>query len=57
MRAKFGRGPTVVSKKGSHKFISRYVWSDIKVQCHASKFISGNNTKVIASKPDNTCFI
>ena len=24
MRAKFGRGPTVVSKKGSFKFISRY---------------------------------
>ena len=24
MRAKFGRGPTVVSKKGSLKFISRY---------------------------------
>ena len=27
MRAKFGRGPTVVSKKGSLKFISRYVQS------------------------------
>ena len=25
MRAKFGRGPTVVSKKGSLKFISRLV--------------------------------
>ena len=25
MRAKFGRGPTVVSKKGSLKFISRYL--------------------------------
>ena len=24
MRAKFGRGPTVVSKKDSFKFISRY---------------------------------
>ena len=24
MRAKFGRGPTVVSKKGSLKFISRF---------------------------------
>ena len=27
MRAKFGRGPTFVSKKGSLKFISRFVWS------------------------------
>ena len=26
MRAKFGRGPTVVSKKGSLKFISRYAY-------------------------------
>ena len=25
MRAKFGRGPTVVSKKGSLKFISRLI--------------------------------
>ncbi len=25
MRAKFGRGPTVVSKKGSLKFISRFL--------------------------------
>ena len=27
MRAKFGRGQTVVSKKGSLKFISRFVLS------------------------------
>ena len=26
MRAKFGRDPTVVSKKGSLKFISRYIY-------------------------------
>ena len=28
MRAKFGRGPTVVSKKGSIKFISKYNTND-----------------------------
>ena len=32
MRAKFGRGPTVVSKKGSFKFISRWQSENLQLQ-------------------------
>ena len=36
MRAKFGRGPTVVSKKGLLKFISRYVQNNERVKVEES---------------------
>ena len=55
MRAKFGRGPTVVSKKGSLKFISRYNRQSlysmhrVYVQCilHDNNLIQYNNACII----------
>ena len=48
MRAKFGRGPTVVSKKGSLKFISRYVLFILYLDL---RFISWNEGIVLCLQP------